>query len=291
MIELYHSYQLTVCEIREHSVYVDGGEHGYIPLRDRHDDLQIGDQVDAYVYLDASDEVVATLATAKVQIGECAYLKIVSSDNKGTFLDWGLPKDLLLPLSEQTGTIREGRFCFVYVFQDEQGRPTASMKLHYYLDEDQGDLEVGDAVDIIIASESDLGFKAVINNEQLGLIYHDELARPLEIGAKIKGWVKQIRDDGKINININRLDSETRDQLEDTILTHLKDNNGRLELSDKSAPDLIYDVFKVSKKNFKRALSSLYKQRLINISPDFIELVESTDVNEKQMTNKAKPLK
>ena len=282
MLKFYHTNELSITEIREYSVYVDGGEYGPIVLREAPEGIQIGDSVNAYVYLDASDEVVATMATAMAQIGECSYLKVTSSGGRGTFLDWGLPKDLLLPLSEQVGTVREGDFCFVYVLQDEAQRPIASMKLHNYLDEKYGDLEVGQAVDLIIASESDLGFKVVINEEQLGLIYHDELARSLEIGSKMKGWVKTIRDDGKINININRLDDETRDQLEETILSKLKESGGRLELSDKSSPDAIYLVFQVSKTNFKRAISALYKKRLITISSGFIELVSETHSNQAQ---------
>ncbi len=281
MLKLYHRNQLTITEIKEYSVYVDGGEYGPIPLRDIEGDVQIGERVDAYVHLDSADEVVATMAQAIAEIGECAYLKVVSSGDRGTFLDWGLPKDLLLPFSEQLGKIRDGDHCFVYIFQDERQRPLASMKLHRYLDEENDDLEAGDAVDLMIASESELGYKAVINNEFLGLIYHGELARPLDIGAKMKGWVKEIRDDGKINLNINSLRGEARDQLEESILQKLEENGGRLNLSDKSPPDLIYSVCQVSKKNFKRAIGSLYKQRLISISPEFIELVADKEEGDK----------
>ena len=276
MLELYQTHTLTVSDIKEYSVIVDGGDYGPIRLQNAHVDIDIGDQVEAYLYVDSSDDIVATTAQAIAQIGECAYLKVVSNGGRGTFLDWGLPKDLLLPFSEQAGRVREGHYCFVYVFQDEHQRPIASMKLHRHLSEEHDGLQIGEAVDLMIASESELGFKAVINNKQLGLIYHGEIARPLEIGSKMKGWVKKIRDDGKINLNINRMDNETRDQLEEEILNKLKENNGRLELSDKSAPDAIYDVFKVSKKAFKRAIGSLYKQRLIKISAQFIELIESS---------------
>lgn len=273
MLRFYHTNLLTVTELAEYSTYAEGGGYSAIPLRDAPKGIQVGDSVRAFVYLDATDEVVATMAEAHVQLGECAYLEVVSSTGRGTFLNWGLPKDLLLPRSEQVGSLRDGDFCFVYVYQDESQRPIASMKLHRHLDEHYGDLELNEAVDLIVAGKTDLGFNVVINNEQLGLIYHEELAQPLKIGTKIKGWVSKIRDDGKINININKLDNETRDELEDTILAQLKENDGRLNLSDKSAPDLIYASFSVSKKNFKRALGSLYKKRLIKISAEFIELV------------------
>ncbi len=276
MLNLYQTNTLTVTEIREYSIYVDGGTYGPISLRETHDGLQIGDNVEAYVYLDAEDEIVATMARASANVGECAYLQVISDGPQGTYLDWGLPKDLLLPFSEQTQNLTEGRSYVVYIFQDDRQRPVASMKLHRYLDEEQNDLTVGEAVNLLIASESDLGFKAVINNEQIGLIYHDELARPLQIGTEMKGWVKKIRSDGKINLNINRMDNETRDQLDQEILDQLEQQGGRLDLSDKSAPDLIYASFKVSKKNFKRAISRLYKQRIITVSDTYIELSQES---------------
>lgn len=272
MLKFYHTNLLTVTELAEYSTYAEGGGYSDIPLREAPKGIQVGDSVRAFVYLDATDEVVATMAEAHVNLGECAYLEIVSSTERGTFLNWGLPKDLLLPRSEQVGTLRDGDFCFVYVYQDESQRPIASMKLHRHLDENYGDLKVNEAVNLMVAGKSELGFKVVINDEQLGLIYHEELAQPLKIGAKMKGWVKKVREDGKINININKLDNETRDELEEAILAQLKGHDGRLNLSDKSSPDLIYASFSVSKKNFKRALGSLYKKRLIKISAEFIEL-------------------
>lgn len=273
MLKLYHTNSLTVTEIAEYSIYVDGGEYGFLPIRDVPEGLKVGDSVEAFVYLDSADEIVATMAQAFAGFGECAYLEVVSNGERGTYLNWGLPKDLLLPVSEQFGTVQLGNFYAVYVYQDESQRPIASMKLHKFLDDHYGDLELNEAVDIMIADETDLGFKAIINDEQLGLIYHEELTQSLEIGAKMKGWVSKIRDDGKINININKLDDEDRDELEEKILAQLKESEGRLDLSDKSSPDLIYKRFNVSKKNFKRALGALYKKRLIKISPEFIESI------------------
>lgn len=273
MLKFYHTNTLTITEITEYSTFADGGDYGYLPLRDVPEGLKLGDRIEAFVYLDAEDEVVATMAKAYANFGECAYLEVVSSGERGTYLNWGLPKDLLLPFSEQVGSLKEGDYCIVYIYQDAQQRPVASMKLNKYLDEHYGDLELNEAVDIMIATKTDLGFKVIINNEQWGLIYHEELAQPLKIGAKMKGWVSKIRDDGKINININKLDDEDRDELEDAILTQLQENGGRLDLSDKSPPDLIYERFKVSKKNFKRAIGALYKKRIIRISPEHIESV------------------
>ncbi len=273
MLRLYHTNTLIITEIAEYSVYADGGIYGYLPVREAPEDIKVGDSVEAFIYIDAADEVVATMAVPYTEIGECAYLEVIDNGERGTFLDWGLPKDLLLPYSEQTRTVQTGDFVVVYVYQDERQRPVASMRLHRYLEEDYEDLKINEAVDLLIAGKSDLGYKAVINNEQLGLIYHEELTQPLIIGTRMKGWVSKIREDGKININVNKLDNETRDDLENEIMAKLKESAGCLHLSDKSSPDLIYARFKVSKKNFKRALGNLYKKRLINISPEFIELV------------------
>jgi predicted RNA-binding protein (virulence factor B family) len=277
MLNIYQKNLLTVVDITEYSVYVEGESDESMPLHEAPDGIDIGDDVYAFVYPDSSGEMVATMAEAYAHVGECAYLEVVYSGDRGTFLDWGLPKDLLLPFSRQLGRIREGDFCFVYVYLDENERPISSMKIHQHLDEDCGDFEINQAVDLMVFGETDLGYTAVIDNEKLGLIYHDELSRPLKIGEKMKGWIKKIRDDGKIDLNINKLDDETRDELEDAILKKLKQNDGHLNVSDKSTPEKIHASFGVSKGNFKRALSSLYKKNLIIISPEFIEL--SSDEN------------
>ena len=273
MLRLHHTSTLIITDMTEYSVFAKGDGYSRISVRDVPDGLQIGDAVRAYVYLDASDEIAASMAQAYAAVGECAHLEVASIAKHGTFLKWGLPKDLFMPFSEQTRSVRAGDLCFVHIYQDASERPVASMRLHRHLNEYGGDFEAGQAVDLMIAGKSEMGFKAVINNAYLGLIYHEELAHPLEIGVAMKGWISKIRDDGKINVNINRLDDETRDDLEDTILAYLKNNDGRLNLSDKSPPDLIYAQFRVSKKNFKRALGSLYRKRFIKISPKFVELI------------------
>jgi predicted RNA-binding protein (virulence factor B family) len=273
MPKLYQMNRLNIIEIGEHTVYVDGGVHGPVPLHEAPDDAAIGDEVDAYVYSNASDELVATMARAAASFGQCAFLRVVSTGSHGTFLDWGLPKDLILPLSEQTARVRTGKSYAVYITADEYERPMASMKLHRYLEEENDDLKKGEAVELLIAAETDLGFKAVINDEYIGMIFHGELGNPLEIGARMRGWVKDFSEDGKINLTISALDSAARDELEERILSRLNAAEGRLYISDKSAPSDIFDEFGVSKKNFKRALGNLYKQRVITITPEYIELI------------------
>ncbi len=274
MPNLYQMNVLSVIEVGKDGVFLEGGEeHGDIYLLDAPKNIHEDDEIEVFLYRDKSERVVASLNPAFVKVGECANLEVVSSGEDGAFLDWGLPKDLFLPRSEQAYYIDEGDYCVAHVFLDKKGRPMASTLLYHYLDEDQGDLKEGEQVELLIADKNDLGYKAVINQTQLGLIYHSELSQALQLGTRMKGWVKGIRDDGKIDLNINALDSESRDALEAQILAQLRAENGRIDLSDKSPPEEIFDTFRVSKKNFKRAIGSLYKQRLITISPGFIELV------------------
>ena len=276
MTKLYHINTLTVTDITPKGIEVDGGEHGILFLQDAPVNTKVGDEIRAYLHPNAfKDDVVATMDTdSYLQIGECANLEVVGTSENGVYLDWGLPKDLFLPASEQAYYVDDGDFCVVYVSTDAQDRPMASSKLSYHLDEQRGALKDKEAVDLLIADETDLGFKAVINNKQLGLIYHNDLSQPLQLGMRMTGWVKGTREDGKINLNINALDSESRDQLEEIILNAIKVEGGKLELSDKSPPEDIFNKFKVSKKNFKRALGSLYKQRLIKVSPEYIEIIK-----------------
>ncbi|MFT5421196.1 MAG: putative RNA-binding protein (virulence factor B family) [Candidatus Endobugula sp.] len=276
MPKLDQTNRLTVTEVSPKGAMVDGLEYGALTLRDAPANLSKGDIITAFVYRDASERITATAAKPLIQVGQCAYLKVVEEGEFGAFLDWGLPKNLLLPYAEQAYPIREGASYVVYAYLDNSDRMAASTLLHHHLDEDHGELKAGDAVDLLIAAKSELGFKAVINNKQLGLIYHDELSQPLRFGMRIKGWVKAIREDGKIDLSINSLDQKTRDQLEMRILKELHHSDGRIEISDKSSPEIIFNVFKVSKKNFKRALGSLYKQRLITIESDHITSVKQT---------------
>jgi predicted RNA-binding protein (virulence factor B family) len=271
-----HHY-LTVSQISPKGTFVDTREWGAIYLREAPDHLKVGDKVNAFVYRNASDEVTATAAKPLISVGECAYLRVISINDIGAFLDWGLPKDLLLPYSEQAYPIRENASYVVYAYIDNSGRVVATTQLHYHLDEESTEYEVGDCVELFIAGKSDLGFKAVINGKALGLIYHDDLSQPLRFGTRMKGWIKAIREDGKIDLSINTLDKKTRDQLEARILKELHQADGRVELSDKSSPEVIFSVFKVSKKNFKRALGRLYKQKLIVIHPAHIELSNKSE--------------
>lgn len=275
MLNLYQLNHLTICEIGADGVFLDGGnDTGEIPLLDANDDLKEGEKLEVFVYRNKDDDIVATIKSGFVRVGECANLEVVEVGEHGAYLDWGLPKDLYLPVKQQAYYVDEGDYCVVHVYLDKKGMPAASTLLYHHLDETQGNLEKGQKVGLLVADENELGFKAVINHKQLGLIYHSELARPLQLGTEMDGWVKGITEDGKINLNVNALDGDARGTLETQILEKLKKSNGRVNISDKSPPEEIYKTFNVSKKNFKRAIGNLYKQRQIIITPQYIERVD-----------------
>jgi len=273
MINLYQMNLLTVIDVCNDGVFLKGDDGHDIQLLHAPNDIKENDKVSVFVYHNASNYIEATFNSPYVKINECANLQVLSSGDYGAFLDWGFHKDLLLPRSEQAYPLNEGDYCVVCVYIDQKGRPIASSRLSNHLNEHSGDLQVGQQVDLLIADESELGFKAIINNQQLGLIYHNELSQPLQLGITIRGWIKGIREDGKIDLNINAFDKGARNELEAEILEQLHKENGRIDISDKSPAETIFARFMVSKKNFKHALGYLYKQRLIKIYPNFIELI------------------
>ncbi len=192
----------------------------------------------------------------------------------GLFLDWGLPKDLLLPHSEEKRPLQEGDYCVVHVYLDKHTRRiTATAKLDRYLDRTPPRYRVGEAVDLLVVETTDMGFKAIINGQHWGLIHKNEAFKFLRGGTREKGYIKQLRDDGKISLSLQPVGSEAGDALQALILQKLQENQGTLAVSDKSPADEIARLFGVSKGNFKKAIGGLYKQGRIVIHPDRIELI------------------
>ena len=281
-----HINELTVMESAAEGIYLDcsgiepdrlGGhpaKHVLLPNGDGPATAKVGETLAVFLYADSRDRLVATTKQPNAEVGQCAYLQVKETNDYGAFLDWGVPKDLLLPFSEQAYPVSEGKSYVVYLYLDKQsGRVACSTKLHHFLEESSLWLKPGQRVELLIAGKSPMGYKAVINGTTLGLIYHEEISAPLKFGEKMPGWIKAIREDGRIDLSINTLDRETRDELSQQILAALDKNGGRLDLSDKSHPDVIFRQFRVSKKNFKRAIGSLYKQGAIRIHETHIEKV------------------
>jgi predicted RNA-binding protein (virulence factor B family) len=237
-------------------------------------DFKSGDEIDVFLYTESDRSVVATTLIPPVQLDECAYLNVVETNQDGAFLDWGLPKDLFVPRREQQTPMQIGRSYVITVYLDDMTqRLAASSKLSFYLDEFSRDFKVGEEVDLMICGRSELGSKAIINNSTLGLLYSTEIFQKLQTGQKLKGYIKSLRADYKIDLTLQKPARALKNDLRQSILNHLKEQGGMSRITDKTAPADIYRLFEVSKSNYKRALSSLYKERKILIEKDKITLL------------------
>jgi predicted RNA-binding protein (virulence factor B family) len=216
-----------------------------------------------------------TEKTTVALVGECALLKAVTVTKAGAFMDAGLERDLLVPVSQQLIPMAEGRSYVVYVYLDPNEQVIGSTKLHKFLDERAKNMAPGEEVDLLIVNQTDMGYKAVINGTHLGLLYKDEVFQPLKAGDQTKGFIKTIRDDRKIDLVLRRQGQQTRNELTDQILAYLKNNGGSSTLTDYSPPDKIYKQYRVSKGNYKKALGALYKQRMIALSKDKVTLLKT----------------
>lgn len=276
-IKIGRTNRLQVVKQVEFGVYLDGEHLGQILLPNRYlpDRCQVGDWLDVFLYLDSDDLLIATTLKPKAQVGECAYLKATDVNKAGAFLDWGLPKDVLVPFSEQHKPMEVGKSYVVYLYLDTNSdRIVASSKLSRHLQEKNLYLRPQQSVDLLICGRSDMGYKAVVDNQYLGLIFKDEAFKPLRYGQRLQGFVKEIRDDNKINLSLQPPAAAGRDALSEKILEHLRRNNGVSDLTDKCAPDDIYKTFNVSKSNYRKALGKLFKEKKIMIEPDRITLLD-----------------
>jgi len=210
----------------------------------------------------------------KARVGNCAFLKVINVTKAGAFLQWGNGQDLLVPVSQQISPMVEGNSYVVYLFLDPQQRIIGSSKLYKFLDERAKNMAPGEQVDLLIVAETDLGFKAAINGTHLGLLYRDEVFQPLRPGDRTRGYIKTIREDRKIDLALQRQNKQLREDLTARILTFLESNAGTSTLTDYSPPEAIYKQYGVSKGNYKKALGTLYKQRLISVSKDKIVLLK-----------------
>jgi predicted RNA-binding protein (virulence factor B family) len=268
---------LQVVKHTDFGLYLDGGADGEILLPNRYipkdTPSEDEDWLNVFVYLDSEDKLIATTEKAKVQVGQFASLKVVEINSIGIFLDWGLPKDLLMPYSEEKRQMRAGEYCVVHVYLDRRTRRiTATAKLDRYLDKTPANYRVGQQVDLLVVEESPMGFKAIINNQHWGLIHKNEVFKFLRSGKQEKGYIKEVRDDGKIALSLQPVGEAAAGSLHEQILSKLKAADGVLPVSDKSDPQVIADLFGVSKGNFKKAIGALYKSGQIVIHDNRIEL-------------------
>ena len=278
MVEIGTFNQLQVVKQVDFGVYLDGGELDTILLPRRYvpEGCEIGDWLDVFLYFDSDDLLIATTEKPKVQGGDCEMLTVVDINHAGAFMDWGLTKDLLVPYNEQQKPMEVGYSYVVHVFHDQNSdRIAASTKLNHHLDEETVWLKPRQQVNLLIAGRTDLGYKAVIDNKYLGLLFRADAFRPLKIGERLPGFVKNIRADGKIDLVISQSTLQGDHDLGEQIIRHLQEMGGESQVSDKSDPEEIYRLFKVSKKKYKQALGTLYKSKRILIEPGIVKLINS----------------
>lgn len=277
---------LRVVKKVDFGVYLDGQDREEILLPKRYvpDACEVDDEVEVFIYFDSEDRIIATTETPRLTHGECAFLRVVSVAKHGAYVDWGLPKDLFVPHREQSEPMEEGRSYIVFLAYDPQSdRLFGSSRLEYYLDNTSARYEVGDAVEIIVADKTDLGYKAIIENRHWGLIYHNEVFTRINYGMPLTAYIKEIRFDGKIDLMLQKKGYEHVEEVTDQILIKLRQSGGTIMVSDKSSPLEIQDIFAMSKKTFKQAIGALYKKRQIIIEDHSISITHkgrSADVGE-----------
>lgn len=277
MVEIGKTSKLEIIKQVDFGMYLNAHELGQVLLPNKFvpKNADIGDLIDVFLYLDSEDKVIATTQRPFAQVGQFAYLKAIATGRFGAFLDWGLDKDLLLPFGEQHKAVEEGRSYLVYVYINKADeRIVASAKLDKFLDQTKADYKEKEAVDLVIAGITDLGYKAIINNRHWGVIYKNEVFKKLKFGQKINGYIKQVRSDGKIDLQLQMGTKDELDQFSQLIMKKLHKASGFLPLTDKTHSDIIYAELGMSKKAFKKSIGGLFKQGKLSIDNDGLRLID-----------------
>lgn len=276
MVKIGKYNTLKIVKILSFGAYLDGGNNVEILLPTRYvpQNAKPGDEIKVFIYHDNEGRLIATTDEPLAQADEFQFMEVKSVNRFGAFLEWGLMKDLLVPFKEQKIPMREGRWYLVYVHVDHvSGRIVASAKIDKFLDNIMPDYTPNQEVDLLVAEETEIGYKVIINNTHRGLIYHDEIFQRLEKGDRLKGYIKGIREDEKIDVSLTPIGYQKVEGIAKNILDSLKIQGGYIAVHDKSNPELIYSLFRCSKKAFKQAIGSLYKQKIITIEPEGIRLL------------------
>ena len=247
-------------------LYLEGGREGDILMPQKYvpEGVKPGDEVDCFVYLDQEERLVATTEKPLAKVGDFAWLKCTWVNEYGAFLDWGITKNLFCPFREQKKRMEVGNSYIVHIHIDEESyRLMASAKVEHYLSHDKPAYKPNDEVDLLVWQKTDLGFKVIVDNKFGGLVYKDQIYQYIHSGDRLKGYVAQVRADGKLDITLQPTGRRETEDFAQTLLQWLKDNGGSCPLGDKSDAEDIKRMFQVSKKTFKRAIGALYKQHLI----------------------------
>jgi predicted RNA-binding protein (virulence factor B family) len=267
---------LRVVKHVDFGIYLDGGEYGEILMPKKYvpENVKVDEEIEVFIYPDSEDRLVATTEKPYATVNEFAYLKVKEVNRFGAFLEWGILKNLLVPFREQKIDMMQDRSYIVYIYKDEKSnRLAASAKINKYLSSETPVYDTNDEVEILIYGETEIGYKAVVDNQFSGLLYSNEIYKNVKIGDKLSAFVKKVREDGKIDLMLQRSGYEQIDTVSNDILRILKKEGGFIAVTDNSSPETVKEVFGISKKSFKKAVGTLYKQRLIKIEETGLRLV------------------
>lgn len=276
MIKVGQTNHLEVVKIADFGVFLDAGDYGttLLPKRFVPEGVEIGSFIDTFLYFDSDSQLVATTETPVAQVGEWGLMKIEGVNSTGAFADWGIKgKDLLIPFSEQRARFAAGQTVLVYVYSDKaSGRIVGTTKFNKLLDKTPANYTRNQQVDLIIAERSELGYKAIVEGQHWGMIFKSDVFGKLFIGKRLKGYIKNIREDGKIDLSLQKIGVGKMDELSQKVMDLLEKKGGFLPLNDKSSPEAIFAAFRTSKGTFKKTIGGLYKQGKIVIEKEGIRL-------------------
>lgn len=270
MFKLGDFNELKVVKEREFGFFLDS-EVGEILLPTKYvpEDLEVGDNINVFVYKDSEDRYVATTLIPKAKVGDIAFLEVKDINEYGAFVDWGLEKEILVPYSQQKEKLKKNKKYIFSIYKDDvSNRVIASQKINRYIEEDDIELTEGQEVDIMVYEFTDLGVKVIINGKYLGLLYKNEVYKNLKVGDVTTAYVKKIREDNKIDVSIRKKINLEIDEAKERILNELRKYDGILYLTDKSSPDHIQKSLEMSKGMFKKALGGLYKDGLVTLTSE-----------------------
>ncbi|MBT3208256.1 MAG: GntR family transcriptional regulator [Bacteroidetes bacterium] len=277
-MEIGKTNKLTVARNSDFGFYLIDDDKNEVLLPNSYvsEDLKIADDIEVFIYKDSENRIIATNLKPFIQLGEFAVLQAKDVNEYGAFMDWGLAKDLFVPFGEQTKKMEAGNWYLIYLLLDEEtNRLIGSNKVKKFLHFDEIDVKQNDQVDLLLFDRTELGINAIVNNKYKGLIFNSDIHKNIQAGDKMSGFIKQVREDGKIDLSLEPIGYKNSiDINSEIIISALKNNNGLLELTDKSSPENIKYILGLSKKAFKKALGNLYKNKIVELHKNEIKLIK-----------------
>ncbi len=277
MVEIGKYTELEIEKIIQQGAYLLTGDETasiLLPTKYIPEGVDVGDKIKVFIYRDSEDKIIATTEIPYAIVGECAYLKVKSQTNFGAFLDWGLMKDLLVPFREQKETMVTGQSYLVRLYVDEiTNRIVATQHINKFLRDNEIMIQPNDEVEILVCESVLQGVKVIVNQKHWGMLFKNQLFCEVEPGQKLRAWVKQVRDDGKIDVSLQQPGFKEVLSAEEKIINLLQQNNGYCELNDNSSPDEIYTELQISKKVFKKAIGKLFREKRVMIEENGIRLM------------------